>query len=463
MSGVYRRMITSLTTVCLAVCLHQNVLSQEEDQPAEREPAIEAVNMENLSPEGRDYSRRPNIVLIMTDQQFGGAMSCTGNPWLKTPAMDSLAARGMRFDRAYCGQPLCVPSRAAMMSGRYPHETRVEKNMGEEENVWDFQRWPIVANVLAQAGYDCNYNGKWHLPYPREAVAQHGFGKDRTFFRAKRNRPFFHVESYLNPHDICEWARGQHKPTHAAPPPPDQCPPLPDNFAIPAEEPSVVREYLRQSSKKLGTDLHTPDRWRQYLWVYYRLVESVDREIGRFLYSLRARGNDENTIIIFTSDHGDGMGSHQINQKWLLYEEEIRVPLIITCSEGAGRVDAKHLVSTGWDLMPTICDWAGVTPPCGLSGRSLRPLVEQSPPADWRDQLVVETTVSGGIGGRVLHTGRHKYIVYAKGENREQLFDLEKDPGEMRSVAGEELVRHRALLPQWAKQTGDTAALKFIP
>jgi arylsulfatase A-like enzyme len=412
--------------------------------------------------------RSPNIVLILTDQQFGGALSCAGNSYVKTPVMDSLAARGVRFDRAYCGFPLCVPSRSAMVSGRRAHETSVTSNLKEDAGVWDFQKWPTVANALTRAGYDCDYTGKWHLPFPRNDIAQHGFGtQGMAFLHSKRDRPFYFVASYLNPHDICEWARNDVKKGTPNPPPPGECPPLPANFTIPTEEPPEVREYLRAYGKALGTDLHTPDRWRQYLWVYYRLVESVDQEIGKFLSGLSESGNDENTIIIFTSDHGDGMGSHQINQKWALYEEEIRVPLIITGGSGS-RVDATHLVSTGADLVPTICDFAGATPPPGLTGRSLRPLVEQQIPADWRDAVVVETRLAvTQVEGRALRTDRHKYIVYEKGEPREQLFDLQDDPGETRSLLADAQYRsvledHRARLRQWAEATGDMAARKFL-
>jgi arylsulfatase A-like enzyme len=223
----------------------------------------------------------------------------------------------------------------------------------------------------------------------------------------------------------------------------------------------------RSSTSVYPTVDWTPDRWRQYRWAYYRLVEKVDAQIGQLLDALRRSGQEGNTLIVFTADHGDGAAAHHWNQKQVLYEEAARVPFIVSGKNfvKAGCTDRAHLISTGLDLIPTLCDYAGIAVPAGLRGRSMRPLAEGKAPEKWRDMLVVETQFEykgevTGIRGRMLRTERHKYIVYSEGALREQLFDLETDPGEMTNMAVHPekkalLEDCRARLKKWCAETGD--------
>ena len=426
---------------------------------------------------------RPNILFIMTDQQFAGAMSCAGNPDLKTPAMDHLAQHGTRFEKAYCSNPLCVPSRTVMMTGRMPHETGIATNMAVHTSSFDT---PMLGHFFANAEYECGYAGKWHLPVKLSQTERHGFswfpekngtGSDvdipaaaAQFFGRQRTQPFLMVASFVNPHDICQWARGDTLPHGAIPDPPDAatCPALPPNFALPEHEPDVIRR-IQHSSKSVYPSVDwTPEKWRQYRWAYCRLVEKVDAQIGQVLDALRKTGHENDTLIVFTADHGDGNAAHHWNQKQVLYEEPTRVPFIVsgTPFATAGVTDDTHLVSTGLDLIPTLCDYAGVAVPDGLRGRSVRPLAEGGGVESWRDYIVSETefeyekTVTG-IQGRMLRTQRHKYIVYSEGTLREQLFDLTKDPGEMDNLAVNPdrkplLEECRKQLGQWQRETGDT-------
>jgi arylsulfatase A-like enzyme len=243
---------------------------------------------------------------------------------------------------------------------------------------------------------------------------------------------------------------------------------LPDNFAIPENEPDVIRKVQHSSMSVYPSVDWTPDKWRQYRWAYYRLIEKVDAQIGEVLEALRNAGVEDNTLVVFTADHGDGAAAHHWNQKQVLYEEPTRVPFIVSGKKftEAGQVDRTHLVSTGLDLIPTVCDYAGVPVPEGLRGRSVRPLAEGNQPAQWRDFLVSETEfeyekTATGIRGRMLRTPQYKYIVYSEGTPREQLFDMQTDPGEMNNLAvdaGKKAVLEecRARLAQWSKDTGDT-------
>jgi len=418
---------------------------------------------------------QPNILFICTDQQFAGSMSSTGNRDLSTPGMDRIAETGTRFERAYCTHPLCCPARSSFVTGLMPHQTGVMAN-----------RMPLhkellpktVGNVLRDAGYAAALAGKWHVPGcdPEDCGLDHLCPTDDArvpkisadYFNVDRDKPFFLFASFINPHDICQVARNQDLPQGPVSRVPlDKCPGLPPNFAIPSYAPDAL-QYLRRVSPRIYPTLDwTDDEWRHFRHSYFRLVEKVDAEIVRLLDALDASGKADNTVIIFTSDHGDGHGAHHWNQKTALWEEEIRIPMIVSePGQAGGRVETERLVSNGLDLMPTVCDYAGVACPEGLDGLSLRPIVDGGVPEAWREELVVETRINFGDGpggpsyARALVTDRYKYSVYLMGRNREQLVDLRDDSGEMVNLAVE--AKHRDTLQAcrdrlraWGERTGD--------
>lgn len=446
-------------------------------------------------------ARRPNIVFIFTDQQHAGMMSCTGNPYVKTPAMDSLAAAGARFERAYCANPVCVPSRFSMMTGVLPSRIGMEDNSGMRLTVPPRILAHTMGRIFRDAGYETAYGGKVHTPMDVAAMGFDQLTKDQRdgladacadFLRKQHDRPFLLVASFINPHDICymairDFARqtGVRQPVldnareefaaldAALEMPPGVskedfftrlCPPLPANLEIPAGEPAGVvppgarnfRTYVRQN--------WTEERWRLHRWAYARLTERVDAEIGRVLAALREAGLEENTLVVFSSDHGDHDSAHRLEHKSTFYEEAARVPLVVTWKgvTKPGLVDSTHLVSTGLDLIPTLCDFAGLPPRPELRGRSLRDLAEGRKPLQWRESLVVE---SGR--GRMVRTDRYKYIVYDSGSPREQLIDLAEDPGEMQNLAldpaaAEVLRGHRQLLKQWYADNNEKLEEKHV-
>ena len=422
-------------------------------------------------------SDRPNLLFIVTDQQFAGAMSCAGNGDLKTPAMDSLAETGVRFERGYCSQPLCAPQRASFMTGLMPHQTGVISN---GTPIRPELKTRGMGNLLRAGGYECAYAGKWHVP----GVTMEEFGytvllegnddagvplKCLEFLKQRPEQPFFLVASFINPHDICQVARSQPLPQGpVADAPTEECPNLPQNFAVPPFAPDVLNFVRRSSHRVYPTTEYNDADWRHYRQLYYRLCEKVDAEIGVLLGGLRELGLEGDTAVIFTSDHGDGHGAHHWNQKTALWEECIRIPFIVS-QKGqtqAGGVDGAHLVSLGLDLVPTLCDYAGVDLPEDLPGLSVRGLAEGGAPSDWREELVVETLLGLGAGpggdmiARSLLTDRYKYSVYPIGRYREQLVDLETDSGEMVNLAVDARHRdvlndHRKRLRAWCEETED--------
>lgn len=403
-----------------------------------------------------DRSDRPNILIIMTDQQTAEAMSCAGNQDLHTPAMDFLASNGTRFTEAYCAQPLCTPSRSSMFSGVMPSENGFIGNYPEEDGQWP-DSLLFMGKIFKDAGYNTGYVGKWHIPLPASNIAQHGFeyientwtgdfmdaaipAYSARFMKENKDHPFLLVASFLNPHDICEWARDDYLKMDFIdnPPPPEECPELPYNWKISPLEPPIIREQQKVNLRTYPSIDWGEGRWRQYRWAYNRLVERVDGYVQMILDGLKKYGLEDNTIIIFTSDHGDGYAAHQWNQKQVLYQESIKVPFIISKIGDFQPEVNDRLICNGTDIMTTACSYAGIEGPSYLKGRDISQIMHGKQ-SEWRDTLVVETdfadnTVLLDIKGRAVITSQYKYIIYSKGERREQLFDLKSDPGETKNL-----------------------------
>jgi arylsulfatase A-like enzyme len=410
----------------------------------------------------------------MTDQQWREALRCAGNPYVQTPNLDRLAARGVRFTKSYCTNPLCSPSRASIFTSRMPHELDIFLNMQCDLSK---KGVPTMGELFQAAGYETAYAGKWHLetPFPAHAktripgfqvlplkgenphkVEPAKYGRSLTadpqtaeaaieFLRRPHEKPFLLVASLLNPHDICEFESCA-AVRALLPEDPEQLPPARPNLRDSDELPSEARRFRPRWPES---------KWREYLGAYYRLVEKADAEAGRILSAMEQAGLDASTIVVFTSDHGEMMGSHQAITKQAIYEEAVAVPLIIAEPGARAGVNAGYLVS-GLDILPTMLDYAGIPAPPSLLGRSLRPLVEGKEVL-WREFLVAENAIPDV---RMVRTARYKYILYSQGSDPEQFFDLANDPGELknliaRPVLGGEIARHRRLLQEWMQETKD--------
>ena len=344
-----------------------------------------------------------------------------------------------------------------------------------------------MGKIMQRAGYDTFYGGKVHMCAPlapENAGYDEYFGNDREdlpaaclqFMKKQRDKPFFAVASFINPHDICfaHLARnGQdrhgvlasHKEASSLAM--DELPPLPDNYAIQQDEPAAIAAQLDPNAPTPAITMlkeYDEQAWRINRWIYHRLIEKVDRHIGDMLEGLQQTGLEEDTVVIFTSDHGNMDASHRLASKGVFYEESVGVPLILKHLGGVpgGRTDQAHLVSSGLDILPTICDYAGIEQPDHLLGVSLRPLVEDRRVDDWRTYVASENHWT-----RMIRSQQYKYCAYDHACGNESLVDMENDPGEMQNLVDDPkfqdvLTEHRRLLADWSNLSQDNDASKYL-
>jgi len=428
----------------------------------------------------------PNILVIITDQHAGTLLTQRAYTNMLTPGIDKIAEQGVTFTRSYCTYPVCTSSRKSFMTGMMPSKATPTN-------------YPSIAGMLVDNGYETAYYGKWHVGSTDidEVSDWHGFQsykdlrndsdisqRSTDFLKQAHTKPFFLITSFLNPHDCCELARniaGANDSYHDGPVEEQKdtafCPRLPENFAIPENEAEGVSarrnqdpgdEYWDTNPYKLWTE----SQWRQYMYGYERLVEKVDAHVEEVYDELERQGMLDNTIIIYTSDHGDGHASHQWTQKKNFYEEVINIPFIVSWKgkTKAGFIDKATLVSNGLDLYPTILKMAGIEIPEYLPGENLSAsFLTDAGDADpvtrdyvvsEIDQRVYKSNTPGSFNGRMIVTNKFKYFLFDNGANKEQLFDLENDPGEMNPVTynpayHNDLLACRAMLKEWVTNTDD--------
>jgi choline-sulfatase len=458
---------------------------------------------------------RPNILFIMTDQQHARMMSCAGNEYLQTPWLDRLAAAGMRFELAYSPNPVCVPSRTAMVTGVYPSTLGFESNGdAKRARIPSSVLQHTMGKLLRDAGYETFFGGKTHwargLDYQtcgftnltrdsRDGLAEACAG----FLQQAHQKPFLLVASFINPHDICYVEIDATVKRYGLPPFSPRakverekiaaavhsaerlkrqgsfdrlCPPLALNHGItanapltlqskPAERPPQGKKQASHVYYYMNDFVHrewSEDDWRMHHWIYHRLTEDVDRQIGIVLNALQESGLDQNTIVIFTSDHGDMDGAHKKVHKSLFYEESVRVPFIVAGPGVQHGVDTRHLISASLDLIPSICDFAGLPIPSGMAGRSVKPLAIGQDVHDWRKAVYAENA-----RGRMVRTARFKYCWYKGQEPRDMLIDMISDPGEMKNLAVDPgyasvVAEHRELIRRHVRAQDDELFERFV-
>ena len=412
-------------------------------------------------------STDPNILLICTDQQHLDTISACGNPHLRTPAMDSLVERGTTFRQSYCTYPLCSPARSSIFTGRMASETGVFENGNNiRATVPNLGQW-----LGRHTDRDIIYSGKWHVREPHTAripgfdviasgINCKGQEGDKSVTQScaayirnyKGDRPFFLAAMYTQPHDIGLWTSYEFRSRLGFPYPElrDALPPLPPNFETTHEEPAIYRKRREGADPRDADDAEA--YWRYYLWGYYRHVEMVDAEVGRLLQAVEDSGRLGDTLIIFTSDHGEGMAEHKFRTKHFLYDAAAKVPFVASWPGviPEGKTDADALVS-GLDIFPTVCDYWGLPVPEGVKGVSLRPLCEEGT-APAREFVAVECHKGSG---QAIRSRDYKYIGF-NDDPVEMLFDVSADPGETANLAGSAghagvLAQHRDYLTGWLR------------
>ena len=439
----------------------------------------------------------PNVVFIMTDDQRQDAMSAYGNAILKTPNMDRVGAGGVRFTEAFVTNSLCAPSRASVLTGLYSHAHGVITNGGGPE----FYNQPglrddqlTFVHLLRQAGYHTALVGKWHLrslpsgfdewvifpgqgDYQDPEMIANGVqlkmrghaddvvGDQALTFLARRpqDKPFCLLYQFKSPHR--SWMPAE-RHAHAFD---DLMIPVPRTF----EDRLAGRpEALRRAEMAIadmpdfrdrGVSPSLPAAERKRLNLmhlvknYYRVLLSVDENVGRLLEALdRARLADD-TIIVYTSDNGFFLGEHGLFDKRLMYEPSIRVPLLIRYPARipAGRVDRSHLV-LNVDVAPTLLELAGIPAPSWMHGRSLVPLLEGKD-APWRDAFLYEyyeyPAEHCARKNRGIRTDRWKLIHFWEQPEEWELYDVQADPDETNNLAGRR--DHAAVLTTLRKRLAE--------
>jgi arylsulfatase A-like enzyme len=413
-----------------------------------------------------DSHSGPNVLFVMTDQQRFPYVGAYGEVSVKTPAMDSIARGGALFTHAFCSTPQCSASRSSIMTGLYPHTTGVMGNIGAAGGNSLKPELPSLGTVFRGANYQTGYFGKWHLggdPHDHGFQAYHGCGRGigedvaekSAAFLTDVKEPFFLFCSFVNPHDIYGFARLKETIARSK-----------ERVRIPAnlhddlsKRPQPQLQYLREDQGKAAQGLTDQD-WTDYLNVYEYLVEKVDGNIGKILEALERRGLARRTIIVFTSDHGDHGGAHGLPFKGpAMYEELVRIPLAVSFPDEIPPGRRLNDLVVNVDLLPTLCDLAGLPVPKRIHGRSLKPLLRGNKVA-WRDYVIGEYYSKQRWVNpiRMVRTRERKYTRYRKWG--EELYDLRSDPGELNNLAGSETHaasrrKLSAVLDEWIRRTGD--------
>lgn len=439
---------------------------------------IAALMIAALLISGKSILAQPNIVVVLVDDMRWDEYGKAGHAYIKTPAIDRVANEGITFSNAFCATPLCSPSRANFLTGQYAHTNGIVDNTARAPQSHQLQTFP---RSLDAAGYETAFFGKWHMgndDSPRPGfdhwVSLKGQGEatdpnlningnrqvikgyvtdiliDQViqFMEKKRATPFLVYLSHkaLHPNliqrddgssiNIGEGgfiAADRHKGMYAT----SVFKRRPNHGIAPIDKPALMRKI--GDLPPLGPETATAE---QTIRDRAEMLLGVDESLGRIMNTLTALGQLDNTIIVFTSDHGYWYGEHGLDyERRLAYEESIRIPLLIRYPKEipAGSSSPKMVQSI--DLAPTLLGLTGVTSPTARDGRSLIPLFKGAAP-NWRSSILIEyysDTVFPRmfkIGYKAVRTERYKYIRYEELKDMDELYDLQSDPYELKNLLG---------------------------
>jgi uncharacterized sulfatase len=439
------------------------------------------------------FAEKMNVLFVVSDDLTNNALGCYGAP-TKTPNIDRLAAKGVRFDRAYCQFPLCNPSRASFLTGLRPDTTKVYENATQfRKNVPDAQSLPqtfqkggyFVARVgklyhygvPAQIGTDglddppswqkvVNPRGRDKDDEEKDLIftlnpmgkgsgrfggtlswlAADGTDDEQTdgktatevvkLMEANKDRPFFLACGFFRPHTPYVAPK---KYFDMYPPESIKLPAVPEGHRTTGPAPAF-------GSAKPEQEKMTDDQRRQAIQAYYASVSFMDAQVGKVIDALDRLKIADRTIVVFISDHGYHLGEHGLWQKMSLFENSARVPLVIYDPRSKGNGKSSPGIVELVDLHPTLAQLAGLPIPDGVDGKSIKALLDY-PNAKWGKPAITQvsrgtpTATGEPVGknpwfmGYSVRTDRYRYTEWDGGKRGVQLFDYEKDPGELRNLA----------------------------
>ncbi len=452
-------------------------------------------------------AERPNVLFLISDD-LNNSLGCYGHPLVKSPNIDKLAARGVRFDRAYCQFPLCGPSRNSMLTGLHPNSTgihansqifrqtipshhslpqafrlagyfagrigklyhyNVPKSIGtnghDDPGSWEMELNPAGCDRLEEEPHIFSlvpgqFGGtlSWYASPKSDTHHTDGMmAADAEWVLARcarqKDRPFFLAVGFYRPHT-----------PYVAPKPyferyPEEKMPVvqgvtEDQADLPAP---ALGSYKREQDKL------TDDLRRQAIQAYFASITFVDAQVGRVLDSLERLGLAENTIVVFTSDHGYHLGEHGLWQKMSLFEESSRVPLIIAAPGVSARGGVAETPVGLIDLYPTLAELCNVSSPENLQGQSLVSMLKD-PRAKGRGWTISQVSRGGRKNrffGYTLRTPRWRYTEWAGGDEGRELYDHDTDPRELTNLAEEPA--HTATVADLSRQLRQAIQDTFPP
>ncbi len=424
-----------------------------------------------LAPVAQAAGKRPNILLIFPDQMRGEAMGCMGNPDVKTPNLDRMAKEGMLFRRTYANTPVCCPARAILLTGTYTHVNGMVANdlrLRESEIT--------IAEILRDAGYRTGFIGKWHLdggprlpgfvpPGPRRQGFDYwaAYECSHTHFTPYffRDTPDVIMVQKFEPEASADFAveflknQPKDKPFFLT----LQLGPPHDPYGAPTEytkqydpEKLTMRKNWQPNSEVgkgggaippklrypgLPEKPYAPSGGKEEVAAYYAAITAIDDQVGRILKTLKENGQDENTIILFTSDHGDMLGSHGLRRKRKPHEESAGIPGIL---RWPAKIPAGKVVDTLFshvDMPVTLLSLVGLPVPKNMQGSDLAPVAlghtTKGPDAVFLQIFVPYRPDQIEKPWRGIITDRYTYARYEDGPWL--LFDNQQDPWQMTNLA----------------------------
>ncbi|MFY0606519.1 MAG: family 78 glycoside hydrolase catalytic domain [Cyclobacteriaceae bacterium] len=427
---------------------------------------------------------RPNIIFILTDDQRGDALGYAGNDLVTTPEMDRLAQSGTYFENAMVTTPICAASRATILSGLHERTHAYTFQSGPMKEEYMAQAYP---KVLREAGYQTAFYGKFGVNYGNKDQLfdvyedydrANQFKDKRGYFYKKLGEDTVHLTRYTGQRALDYLDQvDQNEPfclslSFSAPHAHDGAPeqyfwqattdPLLQDVEIPKAKISDDKyfEALPQSVKDGFNRLRwtwrydTPEKYQHSVKGYYRMIAGVDMEITKIREQLKAKGLDKNTVIIVMGDNGHFLGERQMAGKWLMYDNSVRVPLIVYDPRIDNHQDVSEM-ALNIDIAATIADLANVPAPKTWHGKSLMPIVTGESSTMGRDTVLIEhlwefehIPPSEGV-----RTADWKYFRYVNDKSLEELYDLNKDPREIKNLASSK--KYSAVLKELRRKTDE--------